>query len=193
MSKPAFQKYRLLRDSILVCIVLVDLLVVTCNWTLSDEVKAVSEYDVKAAFLLNFVRFVDWSEQTRSRTGNELILGIAGEDPFGNALNLIRGVKVKNRTLVVKSSVNSNSLADCDILFISASEKDRLPSLMATLKELPILTVSEIEGFAQRGGIINFIIVGNKVHFEVNPDAAKHVGIHISAQLLKLARIVTDE
>jgi hypothetical protein len=177
----------------LVWIVLLDLLVVTCNWTLSDEVERASEYDVKAAFLLNFVRFVDWSDRTRSGTGNELILGIAGEDHFGNALNLIRGVTVKNRTLVIKNPVDSNSLADCDILFISASEKDRLPSLMATLKDLPILTVSEIEGFAQRGGIINFIIVGNKVHFEVNPDAAKHVGIHISSQLLKLARIVTDE
>jgi len=177
----------------IMCIVLIDLLVVTCDWTLSVEVERASEYDVKAAFLINFVRFVDWSEQTRSRTGNELILGIAGEDPFGNSLNLIRGVQIKNRKLVIKSAVNSNSLADCDILFISASEKDRLPSLMATLKDLPILTVSEIEGFAQRGGIINFIIVGNKVHFEINPDAAEHVGIHISAQLLKLARIVTDE
>ena len=193
MSKPAFQKRRLLRGIILMWIVLIDLLVVTCNWTLSDEAEGVTEYDVKAAFLLNFVRFTDWSDRARSGTGNELILGIAGEDPFGNALNLIRGVKVKNRTLVIKNAVDSNSLADCDILFISASEKDRLPSLMAALKDLPILTVSEIEGFAQRGGIINFIIVGNKVHFEVNPDAAKHVGIHISSQLLKLARIVTDE
>ena len=91
------------------------------------------------------------------------------------------------------NATDSNRLTSCDILFISSSEKDRLPSIMAALKDLPILTVSEIEGFAQRGGMINFIIVGNKVHFEVNPDAAKQVGIHISSQLLKLARIVTDE
>jgi hypothetical protein len=64
---------------------------------------------------------------------------------------------------------------------------------MAALEELPILTVSEIEGFAQRGGIINFIIVEKKIRFEINPDAAKQVGIHISSQLLQLARIVTDE
>ena len=91
MSKPAFQKRRLLRGIILVWIVLIDLLVVTCNWTLSDEAEGVSEYDVKAAFLLNFVRFVDWSDRTRSETDRELILGIAGEDPFGNALNLDTG------------------------------------------------------------------------------------------------------
>ena len=166
-------------------------LLTDCAW--SSEESTLTEYDVKAAFLLNFVRFTDWSDRTRGETGNELILGIAGEDRFGNALNLIRGKKVKGRTLVINNAVDSNNLTNCDILFISSSEKDRLPSLMAALKDLPILTVSEIEGFAQRGGIINFIIVDNKVRFEINPDAAKQVGIHISAQLLQLARIVTDE
>jgi len=193
MSKPVFPKRQLLSGIIVVCIVLIDVPFVTCNWTLSDEVDRVSEYDVKAAFLLNFVRFVDWSDRTRGETGNELILGITGEDRFGNALNLIRGTKVKGRTLVINNAVDSNNLTNCDILFISSSEKDRLPSLMAALRDLPILTVSEIEGFARRGGIINFIIVGNKIRFEINPDAAKQVGIHISAQLLQLARIVTDE
>jgi hypothetical protein len=162
-----------------------------CAW--SREEVTVTEYDVKAAFLLNFVRFVDWSDRMRGDTDKELILGIAGEDRFGNALNLIRGAKVKSRTLVIKNVVDSNSLINCDILFISSSEKDRLPTLMAALKDLPILTVSEIEGFAQRGGIINFIIVEKKIRFEINPDAAKQVGIHISSQLLQLARIVTDE
>ena len=162
-----------------------------CAW--SREEVTVTEYDVKAAFLLNFVRFVDWSDRMGSDTDKELILGIAGEDHFGNALNSIRGANIKGRTLVIKNAVDSNSLTSCDILFISSSEKARLPSIMAALKNLPILTVSEIEGFAQRGGIINFFIVGNKVRFEINPDAAKHVGIHISAQLLQLARIVTDE
>ena len=162
-----------------------------CAW--SREEVTVTEYDVKAAFLLNFVRFVDWSDRMRGDTDKELILGIAGEDRFGNALNLIRGAKVKSRTLVIKNVVDSNSLINCDILFISASEKDRLPTLMAALKDLPILTVSEIEGFAQRGGIINFITVEKKIRFEINPDAAKQVGIHISSQLLQLARIVTDE
>ena len=162
-----------------------------CAW--SREEVTVTKYVVKAAFLLNFVRFVDWSDRMRGDTDKELILGIAGEDRFGNALNLIRGAKVKNRTLVIKNVVDSNSLINCDILFISSSEKDRLPTLMAALKDLPILTVSEIEGFAQRGGIINFITVGKKIRFEINPDAAKQVGIHISSQLLQLARIVTDE
>jgi hypothetical protein len=162
-----------------------------CAWS-SDE-AAVTEYDVKAAFLLNFVRFVNWSEQAGEGKGNELVLGITGEDPFGNSLNLIRGAHIKNRTLVVRNDVNRNSLTSCDILFISSSEKDRLPSIMAAVKDLPILTVSEIEGFAERGGMINFIIVENKVRFEINPDAAKQAGIHISSQLLQLARIIKQE
>ena len=194
MTKPAFPEPGRFRGIIVVCILLADVLVVSCNWTLSDEVDKVSEYDVKAAFLLNFVRFIDWSDhRTRGEKGNELILGITGKDRFGDALNLIRGKKVKGRTVVVNSAVDSNNLTECDILFISSSEKDRLSSIMAALKDLPILTISEIEGFTRNGGIINFIIVGNKVRFEINPDAAKQVGIHISSQLLQLARIVTDE
>ena len=193
MSKPVFLKRQLLRLILVVFIVLIDVLVVSCNWTLSDEADKVSEYDVKDAFLLNFVRFIDWSDRTRTEAGNTLILGIAGEDHFGDALNLIHGKTIKGRTVVVKSAIDNDNLVECDILFISSSEKDRLSSIMIALKDLPILTVSEIEGFTRSGGIINFIIVGNKIRFEINPDAAKRVGIHISSQLLQLARIVTEE
>ena len=193
MSKSTILKPGLLRWISILCIVFADILVVSCNWTLSDEVDKVSEYEVKAAFLLNFVRFTDWSERTRGETESALVLGILGEDHFGEALNLIRDKKIKGRVLVVKRGVDSNNLTECDILFISSSEKDRLSSIMAAVKDLPILTVSEIEGFNRSGGMINFIIVGNKVRFEINPDAAKQAGIHISAQLLQLARIVTGD
>ena len=192
MSKPVFLNRQLRSVIIVVYIVLIDVLVVSCNWALSGEVDRASEYEVKAAFLLNFVRFIDWSDQTKGEADNEIILGIAGEDRFGEALNLISGKKVKGRVVVVNRFDDSDNLTACDILFISSSEKDRLSSIMATLKDLPILTVSEIEGFTQRGGIINFIIVANKIRFEINPDAAKQVGIHISSQLLQLARIVTN-
>jgi hypothetical protein len=124
-----------------------------CAWG-SDE-GTVTEYEVKAAFLLNFVRFIDWP-------------------------------------VAIKNAVDSNSLTSCDILFISSSEKDRLPSIMTAIKDLPILTVGEVEGFTQAGGIINFVFVNNKIRFEINPDVANQVGIHISAQLLQLARITTD-
>jgi hypothetical protein len=169
------------------------LFVLLTDFAWSSEEATVTEYDVKAAFLLNFTRFIDWPDRTGGETGNELILCIAGEDRFGDALNVIKGKKVRGRTIVINKAVDSNNLTSCDILFISSSEKDRLPSLMAALTDRPILTVSEIEGFTRRGGIINFIIVDNKIRFEINPDAAKQVGIHISAQLLQLARIVTDE
>jgi hypothetical protein len=161
-----------------------------CAWG-SDE-GTVTEYEVKAAFLLNFVRFIDWPDQTRGGADNELILGITGEDRFGNSLDLIRGKTIKGRKLAIKNAVDSNSLTSCDILFISSSEKDRLPSIMTAIKDLPILTVGEVEGFTQAGGIINFVFVNNKIRFEINPDVANQVGIHISAQLLQLARITTD-
>ena len=95
MIKPVFPNRPLRGVIIVVCIVLIDVLVVSCSWTLSGEVDGASEYEVKAAFLLNFIRFIDWSDQAKGETDNEIILGIAGEDRFGEALNLISGKKVK--------------------------------------------------------------------------------------------------
>lgn len=159
-----------------------------CAWSTDEGI--VSEYDVKAAFLLNFVKFVSWPETNRKE---ELILCIAGEERFGDALSLIRGAQIKDRTIVISTAPDGDSLTGCDVLFIASSEKDRLPSLLSTVKGLPVLTVSEIDGFAERGGMINFIVVENKIRFEINPEAAKQAGITISSQLLQLARIIKQQ
>ena len=110
--------------------------------------------------------------------------------PRGPALAPLSGKQIKGRTLAVKDVTSPADLKSCQIVFISPSEKPRYEAILASLKDSKILTVSEIEGFAEHGGIINFISERNKVRFEINPDAARNQGLTISSELLKLARLV---
>jgi hypothetical protein len=148
------------------------------------------EYQIKAAYLYNFINYIDWPADALPPAGGMLTIGVVGDNPFGAALDALKGKQIKGRTLSVKQLSSLENLDQCQIVFISPSEKERLPEILARLKDARVLTVSEIEGFAQRGGIINFISERNKVRFEVNPDAAKRTGLTVSSELLKLARLV---
>ena len=148
------------------------------------------EYDIKAAYLYNFINYIDWPADSLPPAGGTITIGIVGENPFGQALNPLNGKPVKGRTLIVKQVATAKDLEACQIVFISASEKARLPEIFAQLKDARVLTVSEMDGFASQGGIINFISERNKVRFEINPDAARRLGLTISSELLKLARLV---
>lgn len=157
-----------------------------------SETIAITEYELKAAFLINFIKFIHWPDDRVCTTGKELIICIAGEDPFGESIYKARGKTIRGRPLVIENAVDHAGITACHLLFIPATEKDRMPNLVKAVEGHPVLTVSEMEDFALHGGMINFIIVDNKIRFEINPDAAARAGIEISAQLLKLARIVRD-
>jgi hypothetical protein len=148
------------------------------------------EYEIKAAYLYNFIRYIDWPADTLPPVGGAITIGIVGDSPFGPAIDPLNGKQIKGRTLVVKSIVTARDFEQCQIVFICASEKMRLPEIFGQLKDTRALTVSEIDGFATRGGIINFISERNKVRFEINPDAARRTGLNVSSELLKLARLV---
>ena len=152
------------------------------------------EYEVKAAFLYNFAKFVQWpaaasTEEKESR----FILGILGDDPFGETLEqTLEGKTVQGRKVQIKRFKPSADQPACHLLFVCSSEKPRLESILQSLRSTNTLTVGEIEGFAERGGIINFKIVGNRVRFEVNREAAERAGLKISSKLLQLADVVGD-
>jgi len=159
----------------------------------SAETKPSPEYLIKAAFLFNFTKFVEWPAESFKNDLSPFNLCILGADPFGPALDTIKDKTVKGRQLKIRRVNKVNDMEGCHILFISASEKENLKHILNFARNSNILTVSEIEGFAQLGGIINFIIIDKKVQFEINPDAAQHSKLKISSQLLKLAKIVTSE
>ena len=149
-----------------------------------------TEYQVKAAFLYNFAKFVEWPDKASPKRSHTIIIGVLGESSTSEALEPFMDRQVKSYKTVVKHFKKPRDLTFCHILFISASEEPRLEGILKTLRGSNILTVGEVKGFSQLGGIINFIIVENKVRFEINVKAAEEAGLNMSSKLLKLARIV---
>ena len=152
---------------------------------------ALSEYQVKAAYLYYFSTYVDWPPESFSRTGEPLVVGVLGADPFGAILDdTLRGKTTNTRKLVVKRFQNIKEARDSHILFISTSERDRLPSILKALEGAAVLTVGELDQFASRGGQIAFRMEDKKVRFDINVAAVERARLKISAQLMKLGRIV---
>ncbi len=147
-----------------------------------------SEYRVKAAFLYNFAKFVEWPVGAPS---GPIKIGILGKDPFGSTLdNTVKGKTANGRTLVIKRLKRTQDARSCHIVFVSESEKARITEILATIKGAPVLMVGDVERFAHRGGTVNFYLEQNKVRFEINVEAADKAGLKISSKLLSLARIV---
>ena len=152
-----------------------------------------SEYLIKAGFIYNFANLVQWPSNAFTQPDSPIVIGILGEDPFGTVLDrVLAGKKVNGRIFLVKRLKSVPDLKECHIVFVSSSEMAHLAEAIHLVKGMPILTIGEIPGFARRGGIINLFLEDNKVHFEVNVEAAKEADLNISSRLLALARIVQE-
>ncbi len=151
------------------------------------------EYRVKAAFLLNFCKFVSWPESSFQESNGHLNLCVLGDNPFGEAMDALSGKTVRGRKLRIQYATDTQSMKDCHLLFVSKSMATRKDEIIAQLKRKPIVTVGDMEDFAQRGGMINFFMYNKKIRFEINPVAASIAGIDISSQLLKIAKITASE
>jgi hypothetical protein len=152
------------------------------------------EYELKAAFLCNFIAFVEWPENAVPDSGDSFVIGVLGDDPFGQILDEIAAVKAANGTpIVVHRFATIDEYTPCHILFVAASEHHHLPALLETLGDSPVLVVGDTEDFARAGGIVNLIIKENKIRFEINLVAATRAGLKISSKLLRLAKIITEE
>jgi hypothetical protein len=146
---------------------------------------------VEAVFLFNFTQFVDWPPQTFSDPSAPIVIGELGSDPFGAALDeVVRGEVVSGHPLIVHRAQHLEELADCQVLFISRSERAHLAPILAELKGRSVLTVSDLEDFASRGGMICFVLLDNKVRLRVNLEASKAAGLTLSSKLLRFAQIV---
>ena len=150
-----------------------------------------SEYEVKAAFLLNFARFVEWPPE---KGPGPFVVAVLGEDPFGPALDrTFEGNGVAGRSSEVRRLPRLEDAGRTQILFIGKSEERRLPAILAALRGTHVLTVSDIPGFAERGGMIGLRLEEGRVRFDINPEPATESGLKLSSQLLKLARIVSTK
>jgi hypothetical protein len=152
------------------------------------------EYEVKAAFLYNFARFVEWPSAALPAATTPLTLCVLGDDPFGADLDrAVDGKDVNGHPLVVKRLKEFEDAVHCHIVFIATSDRTRLLRSLDGLRHASVLTVGETDDFLQLGGIINFDIRDNRVRFGINVAAATRAGIKISSKLLRLAESVVGQ
>ncbi len=153
-----------------------------------------SEYAVKAAFLYNFAKFVEWPADAFRSPREPMVLCLLGEEPFGRELDrTVEGKTVSGRQLIVRRLAKPAGLEECRILFVSASEGPRLDQVLAAVGDRAVLTVGEDEAFARAGGIISFVVRQSRVRFQIDRAAAARSGLSISSQLLELAEAVTGD
>jgi YfiR/HmsC-like len=158
---------------------------------LQAQQAKVSEYQVKATYLYNFGRFVQWPLNASAAKGDSFSICVIGQDPFGTALDgILSGETIDGMAVVAKRVVKPQDAVNCRVLYISLSEDGRLKELLAALDKAGVLTVSDIPQFSQRGGMIQFVVVGNKIRFEVNLTSAQDAGLTLSSDLLKVAATV---
>jgi len=156
--------------------------------------SGVSEYQVKAAFLYNFIKFTDWPGRTFASAEAPIVIGIVGDDPFGKTLDdVVKDELVHQRPLILKRFRADEDLGSCQVLFICNSEKERVAALLNQLKGKPVLTTSDAPGFAEQGGMVNLLLVKDSVKLEINQAVAEASGLQISGKLLSLARIVKSK
>ena len=155
-----------------------------------SHAEASEEYRLKAAFIYNFAKFVQWPRMVFAGPTSPVVLGIIGNDPFGEALEAIRGKLVEEHKLLIKHIGKTDQLEDLNILFIPSSEQKRLGQIQRALGSKPILTISDIDDFVKQGGMIGFIQKDGKIRFEINLTVARKVGLEMSSKLLQLAEMV---
>jgi hypothetical protein len=145
-----------------------------------------TEYEVEAAYLSNFGRFVDWP--IKPAAGEAFDVCVLGPDPFGTLLdNALKGEQIGNAHLVGRRLPGAEEISSCRILFISSARENQLPAILTALGTSNVLTVSDMPSFTRLGGMIQFVIEGKRVRFEINLNAAQRAGLSLSSQLLKLA------
>jgi YfiR/HmsC-like len=155
-----------------------------------DSSQAPSEYQVKAAFLFNFAKFVEWPEPQRGPFG----ICILGKDPFGEALErVMKGKAVNGRPIFLRRTSDIAAARSCQIVFVSLQEVGRMVAIVKVLSDASVLSVSEIPRFCRSGGVITFAMEGQRVRFQINAGAAVRANLKISSKLLQLAVAAPDD
>jgi len=148
------------------------------------------EYRIKANYLLTLPLFIELPSQPSSCTAFSVC--VIGDTPLTELLEASKGKRIKGRPLVVMKSREPDRMNCCHILFIASSEQYRLQKLLAWANQRGILTISDMRGFVKQGGMINLVMVNNKISFDLNQAAARSASISFGTQLLRLANDVSN-
>jgi hypothetical protein len=157
-----------------------------------DASAALSEHRLKAVFLFNFSRFVEWPPSAFAAADTPFVIGVFGRDPFGSDLDdVVRGETVNGRRLQIQRVQTVQDAAACQILFIPESERARLAGILAALTRSNTLTVSDLDGAARGGAMIRLVTDHDKIRLRINVESARAAGLTISSKLLRASEIVT--
>jgi hypothetical protein len=161
---------------------------VVCHARAADS--GIEEYRVKAAFLFNFAKFVQWPPQAFKSADSPIEICVLGQNPFGPSLDqAVQGKMIGDRAFVVREIRNAQQARECHIVFVGAAGWTRSREVLGDIKPCCALTVGEMEGFIAGGGMINLRLEDARVRVEINPDAAERARLRISSKLLSLAEI----
>ena len=160
-----------------------------------DVKEVTAEYKIKAALIYKLAMFVEWPPQAFEQSGSPLEICLLGENPFGNALAALEQRRVDGRPIRVihRSNVIEDIKAGCHLLFISKTQRPGLRKLLNSLSGLPVLTISDMDSFAENGGIIQMASLSNRIGFKVNLGSARHAGLKLSSSLLYLSTVVESD
>jgi hypothetical protein len=150
------------------------------------------EYQVKAAFLLNFAKLIKWPAKNQPAPGQPIVLGVVGSADVAKSMSSkLEGVRVGDHPVAVRIVSRAAEVEGCHMVFLASGRDD--DAILEAARSRAALSVGESEGFAARGGMVNFFNEGKKLRFEINTDAAAQAQIEISSRLLRLAKLVADQ
>lgn len=171
-----------------VLLALCGVLLLTSPIALGSDAAVSREDQLKAAFLYNFTKFIEWPAQSFSAANAPIVIGVLGHTPLEAELaRLTRSRNINGRAILVKRVDTADEARATHLLFVSAEENAGFAAVQAALDNSPVVVVGESQGFAATGGTINFVLEEDKVRFEINISSAERAGLKISAQLQKLA------
>lgn len=183
-------------------LVIIALTLVVSMGTAQAESNLSQEYKVKAAFLYNFIKFVDWPKE-KIADSNSISIGIIGENPFGKAFEPLKDKRLKEKKVIIKpfgsfeetkqNADEIDTLRECHVLFVCRSEAEHFNEIIKSVKDHSVLTVGDTKDFLESGGIVNFLMEDEKVCFEIHNAAAKKAKLDIRSKLLRLAKRTIDD
>jgi len=173
------------------CVFCVSLLLAAATKVAGAQDYQASEYEIKAAYLLNFPNFVEWPGNPNSDPQKPITVCLLGQDPLGSTLSRMMADRLsRGKSLLLRRVLRTEAVSDCQILYISPSEARFIPQILKSLGNASVLTVGETGQFAEQGGMIQLVLVDKEIRFKINPSAASQAGLKISSKLLALAEIV---
>jgi YfiR/HmsC-like len=159
----------------------------------AEETAPTGEYQVKVAMIFNILSYVEWPGELFFAESSPLTVCVLGTGPLETVVTTLNGQKQKGRPLAARKISHAEEAKKCHVLVVSSSEKSQLATILDKSGQTPLLTISDLSGFSEVGGIIELCKVGSRIRFEINLASARQHRIKISSQLLKLARTVRDD